>query len=103
MTIKIKHCKKKKLKFPEHDKVQALNGKHNVIGKFIDWLKIKYTLATYVDNECYDCSDVMPEILIPAWVNTNDLIAEYFEIDLEALENERCTLFKALKNSNNIN
>lgn len=100
MTIKIKHCKKKKLKFPEHDKVQALNGKHNVIGEFIDWLKTKYILATYVNNEC---SEDFPEILSPVWVNTNDLLAEYFKINLEALENERCTLFKALKNSNNIN
>lgn len=73
---------------PEHDKLIALNGDDDTIGQFLDWLM-------------YDSDYQVCEWLGGEWVqtgkNTRQLLAEYFEIDMRALDAEKGVMLKALR------
>ena len=66
--------------YPEHDKLQAVKEKSQAIGAFIEWLQgIKgLTMARW-----------MKDRLMPEHINIESLLAEYFEINLDKLEQEK--------------
>lgn len=80
--------------YPEHDKVKALDGKNNVVGDFIEWLRDNdYVIAQYGGEEGY-------ERLWPVHRSTEDLISEHFEIDRNALEREKRAMLESIRAHN---
>jgi hypothetical protein len=74
--------------YPEHDKMQLVVDKSQVIGEFLEWLSDEknvhlgyvHTIDTpWSDEERFDMYHY----------NTNKLLAEFFDIDLEKIEAEK--------------
>jgi len=76
-------------KYPEHEKIAALNGENEVVGDFIEWLRSQgYSVCKFVDGR-----------RIPNIVNksTEEWIAEYFELDREKFSEEKEAMFKEMR------
>lgn len=73
---------------PEVDKMLAVRDKSQEIGSFLEWLRgeKKIVLAAYEHDD-----------LIEVYTSTNDLLAEYFEIDLNKVEAERRAILEGLR------
>ena len=82
----------KKLRTPTLDKMLANKGESQSIGNFIKWLSEK----NYIISE-YGAERGQRDTLFPARHNTEKLLAEYFEIDLDAAERERRKILAKLR------
>jgi len=70
--------------YPEHEKLKKIQKQSQTIGTFLDWLQNerKPTLQLcQVDTEV--------EHYYPTHVGIQDLLSEYFKIDLVKLEKEK--------------
>lgn len=69
---------------PMLDKMKAVKKWSQAIGEFLDWLQSRgYILCRRAEGE-------QPHVpYMPAVVSVETLLAEYFEVDLEAAERER--------------
>lgn len=81
--------------YPEHDKLSAIADQSQAIGEFMEWLKDgarpqqpRLFLAHYVEGE---------ECPVPLHTPTEDLLAEYFEIDQSKLEQEKRAMLDSLR------
>lgn len=76
-------------KYPQLAKSKAVNEKSQTIGEFVDWLLIDkgYRICTFIENESPAGGQYFSEHMGTA--RMEQLLAEYFEIDLEAAEQER--------------
>lgn len=75
---------------PECDKMLAISDNSHVIGEFLEWLL----------SECGLClaeHDGVSGRLVPVFTRIEDLLAEYFEIDLKKVEQERRALLESLQ------
>lgn len=91
-----------KTKYPECEKLHAVHEESQKIGEFLTWLKSKVELATWEENEDDDTNAYMPELLYPAHKYGGDygtqlLLAEYFGIDLDKVEEERRQILEELR------
>lgn len=75
---------------PELDKIQAVKEESQVIGLFLE--NSGYVLAEYVKPEGYT-----REELVPVGKSINQILADYFEIDLSKVEEERMALLEELR------
>jgi hypothetical protein len=87
---------------PECEKLAAISDQSNQIGDFLNWLANQgLNICEWVNNEDDDTNEYMPEILLPAGYHTstgaNRLLAKYFEIDLDKVEQERRALLEWLQ------
>jgi len=64
----------KGVRYPEHEKIARLDGTNNRIGEFLEWLR-----------------DVH-HVQLPKSIS--DLLADYYEIDLDKLDEEKQHLLK---------
>ncbi len=77
-------------KYPEHEKLKALNGANQIVGEFIDWLSDgNIVLAEWGVGE-YDG-------LVPINAGQTALIAGFFEIDEDKLEAEKCQMLDEIR------
>lgn len=68
--------------YPEHDKLRAVNDRSQVVGEFLDWLDGEgIRLARATETGLYDW------ILVRE--SPRELIAKFFEIDLNQIEREK--------------
>lgn len=82
---------------PELDKQSRIiqSGKNQVIGDFLDWLEERgLIIARYHDDEA--CFEGCPGI-IAAGEGKLELVAGFFEIDLDKIEQERRALLEHLR------
>jgi hypothetical protein len=78
---------------PECDKMLAVRDKSQVIGEFLDWLGEQgITLARYTED-----TEVKMDRLVPVYTSIDKILAEYFDIDLDKVEQEKRTILKALR------
>ena len=106
---------------PEHDKLVAVRDEHRAIQNFINWLEEKEgncIAGRYISCSCLECpacrtedgERIHMEVACTCgcdwtrqhWYTLNEsriskLIAEYFEIDLEAFDNEKRALLESLR------
>lgn len=72
------------IKYPECEKMTAIKDKSQVIGEFIEWLtherSISIELCVRNDNS---------DGLMPCHTNVEQLLAEFFGINLEKFEKEQ--------------
>ena len=76
--------------YPEHEKLSKVKDKSQVIGEFLEWLQGPkcYTIAFYPENS---------NSLFTVRTNTEKLIAEFFEVDLKKLEEEKIAMLNELR------
>ena len=77
--------------YPEHEKLQKIKDQSQAIGEFLEWLRYTkdYRICIYDPND-YDH-------YIPVFTSTNDLLAEYFDIDQNKLESEKQEILEELR------
>jgi hypothetical protein len=78
---------------PECERLHAVHEESQKIGEFIEWLgENSYVLANWIKrNPRWD------EELAPANISTNALLAQYYDIDLDKVEDERRAILEALQ------
>ena len=81
--------------YPEHDKLEAVMEQSQAIGEFID-CNDKYVLAEWMEVEGF-----RGPRLVPVSRPINDILAEYFGIDMRTLESEKRAMLDKLKEMNN--
>lgn len=92
-------------KYPEHEKLQAVVDKSQAIGTFIEWLQDvkKLHLAKWTDIEHEDIVTdeihIVQELCLEP-LDINKTLAEYFEIDLNKLEQEKRDMLEELRKAN---
>lgn len=78
-----------KKKYPEHEKVHQIHANSQVIGEFLSWL---------LNEQCYFlCTVNKRDQFVPGHKNIENLLAEYYGIDLDALENEKQSMLASLR------
>lgn len=77
--------------YPEHEKLAEVAEHSQAIGEFLDWLQNEkgYTIAHYGDPNM--------NWLTPVHRSIKDLLAEYYDIDPEALEGEKRDMLEQLE------
>jgi hypothetical protein len=81
--------------YPECEKLAKVSEQSQKIGEFIDWLGWNkgYHISFYPKDEE---THAYPR-LAPIIENTEQLLADYFEIDLKKVEEERRAILKGLQ------
>lgn len=78
---------------PECAKMAAVKDKSQAIGEFIEWLHDKKGLVIAEWND----SIIGRDELVGAYIGTEQLLAEFFDIDLEKVEQEKRQMLKELR------
>jgi len=81
--------------YPECEKMSKVKKQSQLVGEFLDWLvnEREIVLSEYHEGEGRHDDDV----LMPISVRTEELLAEFFEIDLNKVEQERRQMLKELR------
>lgn len=76
--------------YPEHEKLEAVLEKRDIIGEFLEWLQERYTLGTFIQFK-----GALSQELWPARKSVEELLAAYFNIDTKKLEEEKREIHEA--------
>lgn len=87
-------AKKKKILAPECDKALAVQKESQKIEEFIEWLE-KQNLCICEKSDSNDA--FLDDFYYITDKNTKQLLAEYFDIDLEKVEKEKWKILKQLR------
>lgn len=95
---------------PELDKMNAAKAESQPIGQFLDWLsdtkRVELCQPHEHTDQCYAPDDEEKEKptchvrageLLPFHFNSERLLAEYFKIDLNKVEQERRAILQSLR------
>ena len=96
------------MSYPEHEKLQKVVDKSQEIGNFIEWIRstkafhfAKYVAVEYEDTDRFNkpkkCT--VNELHVQPY-DINALLAEYFGIDANKLEQEKCAMLEELRKAN---
>ena len=92
-----------KNKYPEGEKLHAVSEELQKLGFFLEWLQQRYTLCKfYIQDDLTDEErewDV-PEGYYPDRKSIQTILADYFEIDMKKVEEERKQILKELRDGN---
>ena len=84
---------------PELDKIAKLHEDSQKIGTFLEWLGEKgYRIGLYGRYTDDDGESEGIEQLIPITKGVEELLADYFEIDLKKAETERRAILEEIRN-----
>lgn len=101
-------------KYPEHTKLKKVGRRSQACGEFLDWLRGVKKFHFYVNHEhtddCYiPATDARGRIRIceistgghvpVGYVDATKLLAEYFEIDTEKLEQEKMAILEEFRST----
>jgi hypothetical protein len=87
--------------YPEHDKLAAVQDESQVIGEFIEMAG--YTLCemrTFTDVDSRGRRYETQPRLAPVAKSIQQLLADYFEIDLNKIEAEKRAMLNSLRKAN---
>lgn len=79
--------------YPEHEKMALVEETSQRIGEFLDWLLVDRQPKTTL---CVLTGSVV-DTYAPARVTAEQLLAEYFAIDLKVIEAEKRAMLKAMR------
>lgn len=84
---------KGKMKYLEHGKLEKIKDESQVIGEFLEWLRSEkgWSICKPYKNT---------DLFEPTIFSTEKLLAEYFGIDLDRLDDEKRTMIEELRKSN---
>lgn len=87
----------KKVKTPELDKMLEVRDDSQRIGEFLEWLsEQEITLAEWTGDDCMECGGSLMDIS----QTREQLLANFFVIDLDKCEKERQNLLDAVSEEN---
>lgn len=90
-------------KYPEHEKLKAVKEQSQTCGNFLEWLQEQgILLAQYHvhTDRCFRAGcDVSSGELYPVSASITKLLAQYFEIDEDTLEQEKRQMLEELQPS----
>lgn len=84
-------------KYPEHEKLSKVSDKSRVIGEFVDWLSDEKGIQLG-HNQWFD--DCVERQFVPVGGRIQALLAEFFEIDEDRLEQEKRAMLEHMRNLN---
>jgi hypothetical protein len=76
-------------KYPEHDKLRAIKDKSQAIGEFLQWLRLERVPRIILCEIHPHDGDYFPSM-----ISMQRLLAEYFEIDPDKLEDEKLKMLE---------
>lgn len=96
--------------YPEHDKLAAGKNQSQEIGDFLEWLSESGVvmckwhdarLGQYWDSELEEFANTVDSSeFLPIHETVNELLARYFGIDLDVLEQENWEMLEGLRSKN---
>lgn len=75
--------------FPELDKMLEVQEQSQAIGEFLEWLQSQGIILSRFDDES--------DALVGTHRSIERLLADYFEIDLDAVERERRVMLERIR------
>lgn len=84
----------KRSQYPEHEKLQALDGQNQCLGEFLEWLSNQGYVICVCRTQRID------DVYMPAYKPISRWLAEYFGIDEVKLENEKRAMIDELRRRN---
>lgn len=83
------------MRYSEHEKLKEVSSTSQKIGEFLDYYRHKgYDLYHYIEDDTGD------EILVRSRKSIQELLAEFFEIDLVKLEKEKEQMLEDIRKIN---
>lgn len=85
--------------YPEHDRLKAVKAESQALGEFLEWLQAVDGGDSVICERTRGTDDRL-------YINTkttNQLLADYFGIDLSILESEKRAMLKAQRELNSHN
>ncbi len=102
------------MSYPEHEKLKAIQQESQAIGGFLEWLTCTKGIRTsrYVKiwhDEIIQSEEDVPEEdrddiyeqLMPEQLDINKILAEYYHINLNKLEEEKRAMLEEMRRLNN--
>lgn len=77
--------------YPEHEKLAAVSAESQVLGEFLESDDHPYVLAEWVTFEGYS-----EPRLMPVQKSIQQILADYFDINLQKIESEKRQMLSAL-------
>ena len=86
--------------YPESDKLLAVSGESQNIGYFLDWLRSQgYYLCKFQEEEYNpEIDEMYPAGFYPTYERIEELLAKYFQIDMDKVDDERRQMLEDLRN-----
>jgi hypothetical protein len=85
--------RKDAVKYPECERLKAVSGESQAIGNFIEWLgEERMFIVKYEKVEGY-----RDEQALPVTKSIEQMLADYFDIDLKKVEKERRAILAYLQ------
>lgn len=88
-------------KYPECEKLHAVHEESQKIGDILEWLQQEqgYTLCKYQDEEYSpEMDEGFPAGFYPTYERIEELLAKYFQIDMDKVDDERRQMLEDLRN-----
>ena len=82
------------IKTPTLEKIKAIQEERELCDKFLDWLLQRYTVFDRKQVRDFPFADVMGA---GDYINKEQLLAEFFDVDLDKADKERELLLKSLR------
>lgn len=87
-------------KYPEHVKMKPLTERSQIIGEFLDWLQHERDTAL-CELRDLGSDEWWPEKqYIPISKGIEALLAEYYDVDMKVIEQEKREMIKELREAN---
>lgn len=84
-------------KYPEHEKLSAVSKESQAQGEFLEWLRNEKKIHFYVwvprDDLLFDDGQMVPAL----GLRTEELLAEFHEINLEVIEDEKLAMLEEMR------
>lgn len=86
-----------KEQYPEHEKLKAVSDKSQEIGQFLDWMRDEkgYQFGFLGDAD----SGEDPGRIYPTYLDVTRVLADYFDIDLKKIEQEKREMLKSIRSA----
>lgn len=83
----------------ELEKMNDVHERSQAIGEFFEWLlsSKNYSIARCLTDEEEENGELPEYALMPVHINMEELLAEFFEIDLIKAEKERSELLEQIR------
>jgi hypothetical protein len=78
------------MSYPEHEKLDKVREHSQTCGEFLEWLLGKFVFCKYNHPEYGDWP-------VPQHFNKQELLAEYFKIDLKKIDDEKVSMLKKMR------
>jgi hypothetical protein len=85
--------------YPQHEKLHVVKAKSQAIGEFLEWLTTDqgWFIARWSELDPGESGVAYGMVMRP---DTNKLLAEFFDIDLKVLEEEKLAMLAELRKMN---